>query len=214
MVGVDGVHDLGGMDGFGPVVVEPDEPVFHAPWEARVFGLAGLVVMATGQGTPTFRHSIERIRPEQYLATTYYEHWLTGLATLAVEAGVIDGDELDARAGGFPLSRPIATHPVPSHLAASSAATPRFGLGSRVRVRNDHPAGHTRCPDYVRDRVGDVVRVDPVVPVPEIEAHLRRIEVEPTYCVRFTLTELWGDGGGAGDSLYIDLYERYLDEVP
>jgi len=211
---VDGVHDLGGMAGFGPVVVEPDEPVFHAPWEARVFGLTPLVMLTTGLGTPSFRHAIERIAPAHYLSSSYYEHWLTGAATLAVEAGVIDADELDARAGGFPLSRPVAHDPVPAHLAAPASSDPRFGVGSRVRVRNDHPAGHTRCPDYVRDRSGEVVRVDGGDPVPEIEAHLGRIERETTYCVRFTLSELWGDDGGVGDTLCIDLYERYLDEVP
>src|SRR5579862_7529726 len=161
---MDGVHDLGGTAGFGPVEVEPDEPVFHAPWEARVYALAGVVMGATGQGTPVFRHSIERMRPEHYLSSSYYEHWLTGIATLAVEAGVVDGDELEARAGGFPLSRPIAAHPVPSSLAGPASA--RFGIGSRVRVRNDHPTGHTRCPDYVRDRVGVVIRVGPGTPVP------------------------------------------------
>jgi len=210
---VDGVHDLGGKIGYGPVVVEADEPVFHEAWEGRVFGLVGLVTIATNAGTPAFRHAIERMDPQHYLESSYYEHWLTGSATLAVEAGLIDADELEARSGGFPLSRPLARHPVPSHLAAPAAPEPRFGLGSRVRVRNDHPMGHTRCPDYVRDRVGDVVRVDPGEPVPEIEAHLGRIEREPTYCVRFSMAELWGDDGGTGDSLCIDLYERYLEEV-
>ncbi len=150
MVGVDGVHDLGGMSGFGPVVVEPDEPVFHAPWEARVFGLAGLVIMATGLGTPSFRHSIERMHPEHYLTSTYYEHWLTGLATVAVEAGVIDGDELDASAGGFPLSRPIARHPVPSHLAGRRPRRHRGSewaarCGSATTTRPGTPAARTTC---------------------------------------------------------------------
>ena len=211
---MDGVHDLGGKQGYGPVFVDADEPVFQEPWEARVFGLVGLVTIATGAGTPAFRHAIERMDPRHYLTSSYYEHWLTGTATLAVEHGVIDGDELDALAGGFPLSRPVSPHPVPAHLAAPPADEPRFGVGSRVRVRNDHPAGHTRCPDYVRDRVGEVVRVDRPEPVPEIEAHLGRAERETTYCVRFTMAELWGDDGGAGDSLRIDLYERYLEELP
>jgi len=211
---VDGVHDLGGKQGYGSVVVEVDEPVFHEPWEARVFGLVGLITIATGAPTPAFRHAIERMDPQHYLSSSYYEHWLTGTATLAVEHGVIDADELDALAGGFPLSRPVSPHPVPAHLSAPPAAEPRFGVGSRVRVRNDHPAGHTRCPDYVRDRIGEVVRVDPPEPVPEIEAHLGRVERETTYCVRFTMAELWGDDGGTGDSLRIDLYERYLEEVP
>jgi nitrile hydratase subunit beta len=214
MVGMDGVHDLGGMIGFGPVDVETDEPVFHATWEARVFGLTPLVVGYAGAGTPTFRHSIERMRPEHYLSSSYYEHWLTAIATLAVEADLVDADELDARAGGFPLSRPVATNPVPGRLAAPAAAEPRYGVGNRVRVRNDHPLGHTRCPNYVRGCEGEVIRVDPGDPVPEIEAHLGRVERETTYCVRFTMVELWGDDAGTGDALCIDLYERYLEDTP
>jgi len=211
---VDGVHDLGGKLGFGPVVVEDDEPVFHEAWEARAFGLVGLIMGAANAGTPAFRHAIERMDPAHYLTSSYYEHWLTGATTLAVEHGLVDAEELDALAGGFPLSRPVAAHPVPARLAAPPAAEPRFGLGSRVRVRNEHPAGHTRCPDYVRDRIGEIVRVDPPEPVPEIEAHFGRIERETTYCVRFTMAELWGGDADPGDTLSIDLYERYLEEVP
>src|SRR5215218_5162104 len=106
MTGVDGVHDLGGMQGFGPVEVEPDEPVFHDEWEARTFALAAGALGAGGFNTPMFRHAIERMDPGHYLTSSYYEHWLTAVATLLVEAGMISRNELDARVGAFPLSRP------------------------------------------------------------------------------------------------------------
>src|SRR5581483_1904081 len=103
---MDGVHDLGGVAGFGPVEVERDEPVFHEDWERRVFRLSqaanrGGIVKSGG----AFRHSIERMQPAHYLGSSYYEHWLTGLATLTVEAGLTTGAELAERAGGpFPLA--------------------------------------------------------------------------------------------------------------
>ena len=207
--GVDGIHDLGGREGFGPVAPEPDEPVFHHPWEGRTFGLAGAALGAGGFNTPMFRHAIERMDPAHYLGSTYYEHWLTAVATLLVEAGMVDGDDLAARAGAFPLSRPAlvtAEDPVPG----PDVVEPRFGVGDRVRVRDVRFSGHTRCPGYVRGRTGTVVATGPDAPVPELEAHRRERVVEPTYAVRFDLTELWGDGAEAG-AVHVDLYDRYLE---
>src|SRR5215472_1154047 len=97
---MDGVHDLGGKQGYGPVVVEPDEPVFHAQWEGRVFASAGGALGAGGFNTPMFRHSIERMQPAHYLNSGYYEHWLTGVTTLLVERGLLTRDELTAATGG------------------------------------------------------------------------------------------------------------------
>ena len=208
---MDGVHDLGGAAGFGPVEIEPDEPTFHADWEGRVFALAGVVLGATDGNTPMFRHGIERMDPRHYLGSSYFEHWLTSIATLAVEAGVVDGDALAARADGFPLSRPVAPDPIPAALADEPAPRPRFAVGDRVRVRNVHPRGHTRLPGFVRNHVGVVVRVGPDSPIAEFEAHQHRRVVEPAYCVRFTAGELWGDEGGGNAAVHVDLYDRYLD---
>lgn len=207
---MDGVHDLGGVAGFGPVDVEIDEPVFHAEWEGRVFALSGCLMMAGASDGPTFRHSIERMDPVHYLGSSYYEHWLTGVATLAVERGLVDRNELVARAGTFPLSRPVAAHPLPDVLAGDPPSTPRFARDDRVRVRNVHPLGHTRCPDYVRGREGTIVRVDHASNVPELEAHRGVKLAETTYCVAFSAAELWGDGDEA-TTVHVDLYDRYLE---
>lgn len=209
---MDGIHDLGGKLGFGPVEREVDEPVFHEPWEGRVFGIAGSGLGALGLNTPMFRHAIERMDATHYLTSSYYEHWLTAVATLAVERGAVDAAELEARVrGGFPLSRPVAPDPVPASLAGPPASEPRFAVGDHVRVRNIHPIGHTRCPDYFRDRTGEVVRVDLDQPVAELEAHQEVRVLEPVYSVRFTSTELWGDGAEDGTSVAVDLSERYLE---
>lgn len=207
--GVDGVHDVGGLDGFGPVEPERDEPVFHEDWERRVFRANAAVVMAGLANGGTFRHSIERMEPAHYLASPYYEHWLTGLATLLVEGGVVDAAELDRRAGGrFPRSRPnrgVAPE------AGLDRAEPRYPVGAHVRVREWHPSGHTRAPRYAQGKLGVVVRHDGAFSVPDVEAHSDATRTEPTYSVRFTARELWGEGGGTGDVVHVDLWESYLD---
>jgi nitrile hydratase subunit beta len=209
---VDGIHDLGGMEGFGPVDVEQDEPVFHADWERRAFGLT-ISTFARGLSNGgQFRHAIERMDPAHYLTSRYYEHWITGLATRLVETGAASPDELEQRAGGrFPLSRPVVA-PAAVAVAEANRAEPRFTTGARVRVRTLSPRGHTRCPGYVRGRVGTVVRIDPAASVPDVEAHSAdgRAHVEPIYSVRFESAELWGE---AGDPVHVDLWESYLDDA-
>jgi nitrile hydratase len=208
---MDGVHDLGGKQGFGPVVVEPDEPVFHAQWEGRVFVSAGVALGIGGFNTPMFRHSIERMRPAHYLNSGYYEHWLTGVTTLLVERGMLTRDELAAATGGtFPLAGPVLVdeRDVDTTPPGTSA---RFAAGDAVRVRDVHFAGHTRCPGYVRGRLGVVVGLEVRAPVPEIEAHLEQKVDEQTYLVRFDARELWGDAAEANNVVHVDLYERYLE---
>jgi nitrile hydratase subunit beta len=209
MIAVDGVHDLGGLLGFGPVDRAPEEEAFHRSWEGRVFGMAIGSMMAGLFGTPAFRHAIERMDAVHYLTSSYFEHWLTGLGTLLVETGTVSADELAAGTGSFPLSRPV--HPDPVLFAGPADA--RFAAGDDVRVLDRHPTGHTRCPDYVRGHVGVVIRVDGPTNVPELEAHQGVLVTEPTYGVRFTCCELWGPDAGRGESVTVDLYDRYLEPV-
>jgi nitrile hydratase subunit beta len=207
---MNGPHDMGGMDGFGPVEVEAGEPVFHHAWERRVFGLVAASAARRRIGTTdAFRFAIERMEPSHYLRASYYERWLTAMATLLVEHGVLTRDELVGRAGGsFPLSRPARLLRIPE---PAPAATPRFAVGSAVRVRNEHPRGHTRCPRYVRGRRGTVVRVDGVFPLPDVAAHDDRPCAEPAYGVRFPARELWGDAAAANETIHVDLWESYLE---
>jgi nitrile hydratase len=198
------------MQGFGPVKVAPDEPVFHRPWEARTFALTGGALGAGGFNTPMFRHAIERMDPGHYLTSSYYEHWLTAVATLLVEAEMISRNELDARVGAFPLSRPSEAD-AGDVADAAPRERPRFAVGDAVRVRDLHFSGHTRCPRYVRGRRGVVVRLDPAAPIPELEAHRRERVLDPTYGVRFEAGELWSDAAGANAAVHVDLYEQYLE---
>jgi len=207
---MNGVHDLGGMDGFGPVDVEGNEPVFHDPWERVVFGLVSAMSVQRLSNTHSFRHAIERMDPTHYLGSPYYEHWLTALATLLVEKGVLARADLEARAGGHvPLSQPLRSGPVV--LPAPSAAAPRFAVGSTVVVRNVHPLGHTRCPRYVRGKRGVVARVDDRFPLPDVAAHASERCAQYAYNVRFDGHELWGDATDTAAAVYVDLWESYLE---
>jgi nitrile hydratase beta subunit len=206
---MDGVHDLGGLQGFGPVEVEVEEPVFHEAWERRAFrvNLATLIALHPSGGA--WRHGIERMDPVHYLSSSYYEHWLTSASTLVVEAGLVHHEELDRRAGGhFPLSRP--DRGTPPELPQPDRTEPRFRAGDGVRVREWHPLGHTRAPRYVQGKCGTVIRLDGVFSLPDVEYHCDRQRHEPTYCVRFEALEVWGS---AGDPLHVDCWESYLESV-
>jgi nitrile hydratase subunit beta len=207
---MNGLHDMGGMGGFGPVQVEEGEPVFHHPWERRVFGLvAGSAARRLAGSTDAFRFAIERMPPAHYLQAPYYERWLTALATLLVEKGVITREELVRRAGGsFPLSQPVPPLRLPT---ATRSQAPRFGVGDSVVVRNEHPGGHTRCPRYVRGKRGTVVRVDGAFRLPDVAAHREVPCAEPAYSVRFAARELWGKDAAATESVHVDLWESYLE---
>jgi nitrile hydratase len=212
MLSVDGVHDLGGLDGFGPVDHRVTEPLFHEPWERRMVRvLVGSLGWMGGAGGK-FRHSMERMVPEHYLSSPYYEHWLTGVTTLAVESGITTQTELERRAGGrFPLSQPDRGV-LPDDLTARTE--PRFAVGDDVRVRQWHPPGHTRAPRYVQGRRGTVVRVDGAFDIDDIEAHGGGSVPDPLYSVRFCPRELWGEAAeNDTDVVHVDLFERYLEDT-
>jgi nitrile hydratase len=150
--------------------------------------------------------------PAQYLSASYYERTLTGVATLLVEKGIVSLDVLEGLAGGaFPLSQPAAE--VKSDGRPSPEA-PRFAVGDRVRVRDIHPAGHTRVPQYVRGVQGEVLHVAPPFPLPDTSAHGLPIRSEATYHVLFRAEDLWTDAAGRRETVVVDLWETYLEPTP
>lgn len=206
---MDGVHDLGGLDGFGPVEHTVSEPLFAEEWERRMFR-AGIGLLAWIGPGGRFRHAVERMAPEHYLSSPYYEHWLTGVSTLVVESGLTTPVELERRAGGcFRLSRPDRGV-LPDDLTPHT--TPRYAVGDEVRVRAWHPPGHTRAPRYVQGKRGTIVRVDGAFAIDDVAAHDGGSVSDPLYSVRFTSRELWGEAGSDGDVIHVDLFERYLQD--
>jgi nitrile hydratase subunit beta len=198
------------MQGFGPVIPEPGEPVFHANWERRVFGIAAAISVGLGRNTDAFRHAIERMEPGRYLATSYYEHWLHAIETRLLEAGLITRAEL-GEACIVPDSIPgprRSTDSAPARERPRQRA--RFKPGDKVIARNLNPAGHTRLPRYARGKPGVIVRDLGVFTFPDTNAHGIGRNPQHCYTVCFKARNLWGSSANARDSVYIDLWEDYI----
>jgi len=217
---MNGAQDLGGAQGFGPVVPERDEPVFHAEWERRAFALT-LAMGATGSWTlDASRHARESLPPATYLASSYYEIWLAGLEKLMLACGLVNAAELEtgrARESGRPV-RVLAASDVGTVLARGgpvdrpARAPARFSVGDCVRARLMNPAGHTRLPRYVRGRPGRIHAVHGVHGFPDTNAHGRGENPTWLYCVRFEAADLWGPDTTAS-AVHLDLFEPYLEPL-
>jgi nitrile hydratase subunit beta len=217
---VNGVHDMGGMHGFGPVTPERDEPVFHAEWEGRVLAM-DLAMRATGQwGVDAARFAREREPPEQYLAESYYERWLGGLERLLLEVGLVSSEELEAGrslAPGKPLSARLGAEDVAAQQGRGGRSRreptrpARFAVGDHVRARNIHPAGHTRLPRYVRGHVGTVARLHGCHVFPDASAQGLGDDPQWLYVVVFDATELWGADAQSASAVSVDAFEPYLE---
>jgi nitrile hydratase subunit beta len=213
-------HDLGGMMGFGPVAAEKDEPVFHAPWERRAFGMT-LAMGATGSWSiDTSRQARESLNPAEYLNSSYYEIWIKGLTKLLLSQGLVSIHEIygdEPIAEGRPVKHVARAEAVPELLANGTPYTrparapARFEPGDPVRVRNDHPAGHTRSPRYLRGRQGTIVAVNGVFVFPDSNARGEGEDPHWCYSVRFIGRELWGREADPTLTVTADLWEPYLE---
>lgn len=217
---MNGVHDLGGMHGFGPVITEENEPVFHHDWERRVFPLFASLFVGGHFNVDEFRHAIERMAPAEYLESSYYEHWLHAFETLLVEKGVIDVAELWGAAEptlpelAAPVLLPDMVEAVVLGGASSRAKEDvpgRFKVGDTVRAKNLNPITHTRLPRYARGKVGTIAMVHGAFATPDTMAHGLGERPQQVYAVRFCAQELWGVA--RPDSVCIDLWDDYLEAV-
>ncbi|HEY6394849.1 MAG TPA: nitrile hydratase subunit beta [Candidatus Binataceae bacterium] len=213
---MNGIHDMGGMDGFGAVYREENEPVFHAPWESRAFAVVSMALLGLSN-VDEFRHAIERIPPARYLASSYYERWMYALESLMVEKGKIKRSEL-AAALGLPddevaISRQAAEPQFEKAKRGIKAPRARFQAGDRVRARNLNSPGHTRMPRYVRGKTAVVRRDWGIFVFPDSNAHNAGQHPQHVYSVAFKARELWGAGEPARDEVMIDLWEDYLERA-
>jgi len=203
---MDGMHDLGGKQGFGPVRYTHDAPAFHADWEKRVNALYSFAVKLGVFNMDEYRHAIERMEPRHYLTASYYERSLTSLATLCIEKGVLVREDLERRAGGvFPLAAPSAP-------GRTNVSAQKFKPGDRVRVREDYVPGHVRMPGYIRGKTGVVVSESPAYPFPDAHAHSVGAADEPTYDVRFRTEDLWPNSADPA-LVHVGVFQSYLERV-
>jgi nitrile hydratase beta subunit len=239
---VSALSDMGGRtEHYGRVVREPNEPVFHEPWEGRVFGMSGFVHRLLGGNTDAARFAMERLPREIYLSS-YYRRWLGGFESRLVEAGYLGPDEVDARMQGrhaepgrrrgmrlrlalismalrrslrLKLPRWFAAHVLPRMVGSSRPAfrQPRFLVGDRIRVRARRASGHTRQPGYVTGKPGVVTAHHGAALLPDAHAVGRRVRPQHVYTVAFEGADLWGNGAEPGTEVRVDLFESYLEPM-
>jgi nitrile hydratase beta subunit len=217
---MNGPHDLGGQMGFGAVAPDPEEPKFHADWERRALGITLATGVMGAWNIDESRHARESLHPALYYNASYYEIWIRALEKLLERHGFVSADE---RAAGRSLepgatpARVLAADAVAATLARGGpcdrpvAAAPAYKPGDRVRMINEHPAGHTRLPRYARGKRGVIEAVREGYVFPDTNAHGKGENPEHVYTVVFDGRELWGRAGDPALLVSLDAWESYIE---
>jgi nitrile hydratase beta subunit len=220
---MDGIHDMGGMHGFGRVVREENEPAFHHAWEGRVLAMVRATPIPIPGG---MRNNIETMDPGHYLTTSYYEKWLHARIKGLIDAGAITPEELEQKVRFFednpgedvsktvvPEVKMVATRPpsAPGKTQNEFRISPKFEIGGRIKTKNIHPAGHTRLPRYVRGKLGEVISFYGVHALQDASPPGKSRPLEPLYAVQFNGEELWGESAEPNSVVLLDMWESYLE---
>lgn len=218
---MDGVHDMGGMHGFGPVPVHDDGAPFPEGWQGRVFASNLVLAIRSGGNVDRFRFLIESMPPAEYLSVNYYERWLASMMASIEETGLLDAEQLAAICEGVaPDVVPVEVEAVPPEIVRTLVDAPAgavrdmsgegsFQEGDAVRARCLHSAGHTRLPRYVRGRRGRIIKDNGNQHLPDARAATGDLVMQRLYTVSFTARELWGVA--TRDTVCLDLWESYLE---
>lgn len=218
---MDGIHDFGGKQGYGPIDVgETDEP-FHAPWEARLFGITRAYTRPVPVTLDWFRFTRETIEPAEYLNRRYYDQWLEAHEVMAIFGGAFTVEEVATGKSAGPIAG-LSPPMTPDKVAAltkvamrydrPSDAKPAFAPGDKVTAKVLGTPGHTRLPHYVRGRTGqvEVFRGFHILP----DTNMMGGETpDALYCVSFRSADLWPEAAGRPDRVYLDLWESYFEPL-
>jgi nitrile hydratase len=219
---MNGIHDMGGMQDMGPIKYEKNEPVFHEPWEGRVYVMRRAMGAWGRFTTDHTRHEIELIPPGDYIRMSYYERWLVSTAELLVKKGFITRTELESgkpEPGSRKATPPLKAADISSMMGRPKVARPdapvtaRFKIGDRVRARNMHPLGHTRLPRYARGKTGTIHLNHGIYVFPDTIVAGTGEKPQHVYSVRFDARELWGPQASTRHSVYLDLWDDYLEQI-
>jgi len=217
---MDGIHDMGGMDGFGKVTPEPNEPVFHQRWEALAMAMSRAMGASGTWNIDMGRYGIELLAPNVYLASSYYKRWFLRLEDMLLQHKLIDADDVavgHALRPGLPLKRgrfiesDVDRVTTRGSFGRRERAPARFRPGDQVRARNIHPKTHTRLPRYVRGHVGTVERLHGCHVYPDSVVLGKGEDPQWLYTVCFEGRELWGPNAEPGLTVSIDAFEPYLE---
>jgi nitrile hydratase len=219
---MNGIHDMGGMHNMGPVVYEKDEPVFHSPWEGRVYAIRRAMGTWRKWVLDHTRYEIEMIPPADYTRMSYYERWLVSTTELMIKTGLVTRAEVESSnpaPGSAKATPPLTAADISSMLVRpkvarpEAVAAPRFKKGERVRSRNMHPIGHTRLPRYARGKAGMIHLDHGIYVFPDsIVAGLGE-KPQHVYSVRFEAQALWGPQASPRHAVYLDLWDDYLEQI-
>ena len=217
---MNGVHDMGGMDGFGKVDAPPAEPPFHEEWEGRVLALNRVMQSVGEWNIDVGRYWIETLPPAVYLTSSYYKKWFLRLERLCLAKGLVSEGEVAAGHAAGP-GRPLKKKPVEAAEAANTlvrknyslapAAPARFKVGDTVRTRNINPASHTRLPRFARGHLGIVERIQGCHVFPDAVVADGIERGEWLYTVTFDNRELWGPDADPTVVVSIEAFEPYLE---
>jgi nitrile hydratase subunit beta len=220
---MNGIHDMGGMQDMGPIQHENNEPVFHAVWEGRMYAINRAIGAWGKWNIDAGRHGVELLPPADYLLMSYYEKWLKSRVQLMVQRGLVTREEIETgkpAPGSQKATPPLTAAAVPSvavrrgnYMRPEAEAKARFKVGQHVRARNMNPVGHTRLPRYARGKQGAVVRHHGIFVFPDTNAHFLGEQPQHLYSVRFAARELWGDDASPRDSVYLDMWDSYLEHA-
>ncbi|HWJ34210.1 MAG TPA: nitrile hydratase subunit beta [Steroidobacteraceae bacterium] len=219
---MNGVHDLGGMHGMGAIQEDKEEPVFHAPWEARAYAVTRAMGGWRMWSLDAARYQRELIAPVDYFQLSYYERWIAALMQLMLDRNLVTRTEIESGKpdqGTAMRSPALTADKVPMLIAKGVparrdvAVTAHFQVGQHVRARNINPSGHTRLPRYTRGKLGTIEQDHGVFVFPDTNAHSLGEKPQHVYSVRFRARALWGEQAADQDSVYVDLWDDYLESA-
>lgn len=216
---MDGIHDLGGKEGYGPIDVNESGTPFHEEWEGRMWAISN-TTDAPDWTIDWWRHVRELIDPADYLTRPYFDSWAQTQLAALVNSGVFTLKE----ATSGKLAAPSG--PAPERITAAEAVAldakfatrfdkevkepPAFRAGDRVQTRRAAHTHHTRLPEYARGRSGVIHAHHGAHVFPDLSAQGKE-EAQHLYSVVFDAQALWPEAGARRDRIYLDLWENYLE---
>lgn len=207
---MDGTHDIGGRQNFGPICIEPYPSSYHGQWEKRINAVSGHLIAAGVYNMDERRHATERISGPEYMNLKYWERAITAIASLCREKGILDQDTIrQLEAAGVKFSLPVIGH---GRESSADLSVPAAGEG--VAIKDEHVPGHTRCPAYIRGKEGVVVREAPICHYPDASAHGKMEYHEHAYDIEFHALDLWGNDADANASNHVGVFRSYFERKP
>ncbi len=220
---MDGIHDLGGMHGFG-LIDRHNDYTFRADWQRRAFGIVEALAGVVPFNADTHRQALERISADAYLRHSYFEKWVMATETLLLQAGLVNQNELKTGKKEFDIDltnrEPIGPQALIDFFMAGAqlefpadSQPASFAAGQMVQVTRDAPPGHTRVPRYLRGRTGVITEDNGVFQFADAVAAGIGQCPQHCYTVAFSAEELWGRSAEPRETISADLWESYLERL-